>query len=191
MLHASVKRDPTNFSTRAMREPIRLFLARTAPRSDAGESRFCRCKVSVPGCVPSGTTNRPVLFLEGVRPRGARRSRNFLHYLVWGKGGNLGTFFSIQFGKRGAPLFQGARPWRAFWIGRPVGRGQWAGVYPSGAAHLAQQDEGERFGGGPGPSIACRLAIEWPLARNARAPPCLHRNRRLHVGMRSDRDGLS
>jgi hypothetical protein len=53
------------------------------------------------------TTNRPVLFLEGVRPRGARRSRNFLHYSVWGKGGNLGTFFTIQFGERGAP----GAPW--------------------------------------------------------------------------------
>jgi hypothetical protein len=34
VLHAGVKRDPTNFSTPAMRDPIRLFLA-TAPRSDA------------------------------------------------------------------------------------------------------------------------------------------------------------
>ena len=34
VLHASVKRVPTNFSTRAMRDPYRLFLA-AAPRSDA------------------------------------------------------------------------------------------------------------------------------------------------------------
>ena len=37
VLHAGVKRDPTNFSTRAMRDPTRLFLA-AAPRSDASES---------------------------------------------------------------------------------------------------------------------------------------------------------
>ena len=38
---------------------------------------------------------------------------------------------------------------------------------------------------------ACRLAIEWPLAASPKPLRCLHRNRRLHVGMRSDRGGHS
>jgi hypothetical protein len=38
---------------------------------------------------------------------------------------------------------------------------------------------------------ACRLAIEWPLAATPEPLRCLHRNCRLHVGMRSDRGGLS
>ena len=39
---------------------------------------------------------------------------------------------------------------------------------------------------------ACRLAIEWPLAASPKPlRTCLHRNRRLHVGMQSDRGGHS
>ena len=98
------------------------------------------------------TTNRPVLFLEGVRPRGARRSRNFLHYLVWEKGGNLGTFFSIQFGKKGR---RGARPWRAFLVASSdVGQVRIGlrGV-SIGAALQAQQGARSGSGGGYAPSI--------------------------------------
>ncbi len=51
------------------------------------------------------TTNRPVLFLVGVRPRGARRSRIFLHYFSLGEGRKSSSLF--QFGEKG--VARGAR----------------------------------------------------------------------------------
>ena len=119
--------------------------------------RFSRPSVST-GCRRAATarpdldntTNRPVLFLEGVRPRGARRSRNFLHYLVWEKGGNLGTFFSIQFGKKGR---RGARPWRAFLVASSdVGQVR-IGLRGVSIGAALQAQQGARSGGGYAPSI--------------------------------------
>ena len=97
--------------------------------------------------LPPRTTNRPVLFLEGVRPRGARRSRNFLHYLVWEKGGNLGTFFTIQFGERGAPGAPGAQ-----FKARPSGRER-IGLRGVSIGAALQAQQGARSGGGYAPSI--------------------------------------
>jgi hypothetical protein len=80
-----------------------------------------------------------VLFLVGVRPRGARRSRIFLHYFSLGKGRTSSSL--VQVGEKG--VARGARGARGARLNSKLDgrscRGQWAGVNPSGAAHLAQQ----------------------------------------------------